>query len=86
MELTATPRLSPGCRLHPSEPVLLIPEGALKLAGTARELLLLMDGNRTVADIVRILLEQYPDATPTEIDQDVLGVLDRLEQRGVIRT
>lgn len=86
MELTAIPRLSPGCRLHPSEPVLLIPEGALKLAGTARELLLLMDGNRTVGGIVSILLEQYPDATPAEIDQDVLGVLDRLEQRGVIRT
>ncbi|HEV2276190.1 MAG TPA: pyrroloquinoline quinone biosynthesis peptide chaperone PqqD [Acidobacteriaceae bacterium] len=85
MDLTAVPRLSAGCRLHRTEPILLIPEGALKLAGPARELLLQVDGSRSVAEIIGLLAGQYPAADRSEIERDVVGVLDRMQQRGVIR-
>ena len=86
MELTAIPRLAPGCRLHPTDAVLLIPEGALQLSGSARDILLEVDSSRTVFAIIERLLVQYPGASPAEITHDVLSLLDRLEQRGVLRT
>ena len=61
MELNATPRLAPGCRLHPTEAVLLIPEGALNLEGPAREILARLDGKQSVAAIVDELHKQYAD-------------------------
>jgi pyrroloquinoline quinone biosynthesis protein D len=85
MDLNATPRLAPGCRLHPTEPVLLIPEGTLKLQGPAREILAHLDGKQSVASIVDELVKQYEGVDSADIQQDVLGLLDRMEQRGVVR-
>ncbi|HEY0263951.1 MAG TPA: pyrroloquinoline quinone biosynthesis peptide chaperone PqqD [Granulicella sp.] len=81
----STPRIAPGCRLHPTEEVLLIPEGALELAGPAREILELTDGQRTVAAIITELSAQYPDADAAEIGADVLEMLNGMEERGVVR-
>lgn len=44
-----------------------------------------VDGRQSVADLVGYLLTQYPEADAAEIEQDVLGLLERLRQRGVIR-
>jgi pyrroloquinoline quinone biosynthesis protein D len=86
MDLNSTPKLAPGCRLHPSEPVLLIPEGTLNLAGPARDILSQLDGRQTVAAVIDALLEQYSGAPKDEMTQDVLALLNRMEHRGVIRT
>jgi pyrroloquinoline quinone biosynthesis protein D len=85
MDLHATPRLAPGCRLHPTEAVMLIPEGTLKLQGPAREILAQLDGKQSVAAIVDELLKQYEGVARDDIQHDVLGLLDRMEQRGVVR-
>jgi len=85
MELSSTPRLAPGCRLHPTESVLLVPEGTLNLTGPTREILALLDGQKTVEQIVADLLQQYPDAPADVIQKDILDLLSRLQQRGVVR-
>jgi pyrroloquinoline quinone biosynthesis protein D len=85
MEMSDIPRLAPGCRLHPSEPVLLVPEGTLNLAGPARDILALADGKRTVAAVVDLLLVEYSGAPIEEMRHDVLSLLNRMEQRGVVR-
>jgi pyrroloquinoline quinone biosynthesis protein D len=85
MELNSTPRLAPGCRLHPADNVLLIPEGTLNLTGPSREILSMLDGKRTVADVVTALVQQYQDVDEKEIGEDVLSLLNRLQQRGVLR-
>jgi pyrroloquinoline quinone biosynthesis protein D len=85
MDLQSIPRLAPGCRLHPSEPVLLVPEGTLNLAGPARDILAQLDGKQNVAGVVEQLLAQYSGAPKDEMTQDVLSLLNRLEQRGVVR-
>jgi pyrroloquinoline quinone biosynthesis protein D len=86
MELNATPHLAPGCRLHPTEDVLLIPEGALNLQGPAREILSHLDGKQSVAAIVDELHEQYSDVDSDVMRRDVLSLLERMKQRGVVRT
>jgi pyrroloquinoline quinone biosynthesis protein D len=85
MELNSMPRLAAGCRLHPTDSVLLIPEGTLNLTGPSREILAMLDGKRTVADLVAALVQQYQDADEKEIGDDVLSLLNRLQQRGVLR-
>ncbi len=85
MDIHSTPRLAPGCRLHPTEAVLLVPEGTLNLAGPSRDILAQLDGKQTVAAIVDRLLEQYTGAPKDEMTQDVLNLLNRMEQRGVVR-
>jgi len=85
MDLHATPRLASGCRLHPTEAVMLIPEGTLKLQGPARDILAQLDGKQSVAAIVDELIKQYDGVDKDDIRQDVLGLLERMEQRGVVR-
>jgi pyrroloquinoline quinone biosynthesis protein D len=81
MDTNAVPRLAAGCRLHATEPILLIPEGTLKLSGPSRDILSLLDGRRSVAELIVLLQEQYAEV----VEQDVLDLLDRMAQRGVIR-
>lgn len=59
--------------------VLLYPEGMVKLNGPAGEVLALVDGQRTVADIIQALQTKFPDAEG--IDRDILDFLgDAREQ------
>jgi len=85
MDIQSIPKLAPGCRLHPTEPILLIPEGTLTLSDTARDILLSVDGRRSVAEIVDALLAEYAGADRVMIQDDVVALLDRMAQRGVIR-
>lgn len=85
MDLHAKPMLAPGCRLHPTQPVVLIPEGTLQLSGPTREILTLLDGQRTVSDVVDALMQQYEGAERDEIEGDVVGLLERLTERGIVR-
>jgi pyrroloquinoline quinone biosynthesis protein D len=85
MDLNATPRLAPGCRLHPTEAVLLVPEGTLNLRGPARDILSHLDGKQNVAAIVEELLKLYSGVESSDMQRDVLILLERMEQRGVVR-
>jgi len=86
MEISSVPRLASGCRLHATDDILLVPEGTLNLSGPAREILARIDGKRTVHAIVDDLLLQFEGANAEEVRQDVLQLLNRMRQRGVIRT
>jgi len=86
MDLNSIPKLAPGCRLHPSEPVLLVPEGTLNLTGPARDILAHLDGKESVVGIVEALLKQYSGAPQDQMSQDVLNLLNRMEQRGVVHS
>nr|WP_320135287.1 pyrroloquinoline quinone biosynthesis peptide chaperone PqqD [uncultured Amphritea sp.] len=62
--------------------VLLYPEGMVKLNGPAGEVLALVDGQRTVTDIIQSLQAKFPDADG--IEQDILEFLgDAREQRWI---
>jgi pyrroloquinoline quinone biosynthesis protein D len=86
MDLKSIPKLAPGCRLHPSEPILLVPEGTLNLAGPAHDVLAQVDGKRSVTEIVERLLLEYSGAPREKMLEDTLGLLQRMEERGVVKT
>jgi pyrroloquinoline quinone biosynthesis protein D len=83
-ELTR-PQLAKGVRLQwdpvREQHVLLFPEGALALNGTAAAVLELCDGDRTVDDIVERLSAEYEDA---DVGPDVREVLGRIAERGLV--
>ena len=85
MDSNTIPKLAPGCRLHPTEEILLVPEGALNLTGPTRDILLRVDGSRSVLAIAEDLCQQYSGADIADIQTDILGLLDRMQQRGFIR-
>ncbi|BBB25926.1 pyrroloquinoline quinone biosynthesis peptide chaperone PqqD [Amphritea japonica] len=83
ISLTQTPALNSMFRFQWEKAqdcyVLLYPEGMVKLNGPAGEVLALVDGQRTVADIVQALQTKFPDAEG--IDRDILDFLgDAREQ------
>jgi len=85
MDMNSIPMVVRGCRLHPTQDVLLMPEGTLELNGPSRDVLARVDGNRDVAAIVRDLAQEYEGAEESEISTDVLVLLQDLMQRGVLR-
>jgi coenzyme PQQ biosynthesis protein PqqD len=85
MDMNSIPMVVRGCRLHPTQDVLLMPEGTLELNGPSRDVLARVDGNRDVAAIVRELLQEYEGAQESEVRSDVLALLQDLKQRGVLR-
>lgn len=62
-------------------PVLLYPEGAVLLNDTGREILELVDGSRTVAQIAAVLGERYQ----ADVAADVTEYLSRLAERELIQ-
>jgi pyrroloquinoline quinone biosynthesis protein D len=85
MDMNSIPMVVRGCRLHPTQDVLLMPEGTLELNGPSRDVLARVDGNRNVAGIVQELLQEYEGAEEAEVRTDVLGLLQDLKDRGVLR-
>jgi coenzyme PQQ biosynthesis protein PqqD len=62
-------------------PVLLYPEGAVLLNDTAKAILELVDGRRTVAEIAAVLGERYN----ADVSADVAEYLSGLAARELIR-
>lgn len=85
MEMNSIPMVARGCRLHPTQNVLLMPEGTLELNDSSRDVLARVDGNRNVAAIMHELLQEYEGAPEPEIRKDVLALLENLKERGVLR-
>ena len=62
-------------------PVLLYPEGAVLLNDTGREILELVDGTRTVAEIAALLGTRYQ----TDVTADVTDYLSHLAEKELIQ-
>jgi pyrroloquinoline quinone biosynthesis protein D len=80
------PALPPGAMLR-SDPirgqeVLLMPERVVVLHGSARSVLDLCDGQRTVDDITARLTQQHPEHTRRE---EIARFLTRLHAQGCLR-
>lgn len=85
--LTDHPTLKPGCRLSPAtnpEPLLLIPEGALRLQGPGRRILELCNGQRSLGDVIADLCGEFPSADPAQIAWEVTRFLERLREKGAV--
>jgi pyrroloquinoline quinone biosynthesis protein D len=80
------PTLAAGCRWGGSEedPLLLIPDGAMKLEGTGLAILVLCDGQRTFAEVIDELKKQYFGADPKRIRDDATRFLEELREKRVL--
>jgi pyrroloquinoline quinone biosynthesis protein D len=85
MDMNSIPMMARGCRLHPTQDVLLMPEGTLELNGPSRDVLARVDGNRDLTAIVQDLLQEYQGADEAEVRGDVLALLQDLTKRGVLK-
>ena len=85
MDMNSIPMMARGCRLHPTQDVLLMPEGTLELNGTSRDVLARVDGNRDLTAIVHDLLQEYQGADEAQVRDDVLALLQDLTKRGVLK-
>ena len=84
---SSQPRLAVGCRVREGEDgagALLVPEGVLRLKGTAIDILRLCDGRRTFAEILVEMESRYQSADPKQMEQEIESFLSRLQQRRVI--
>ena len=63
--------------------VILFPEGMVKLNGGAGEVLNLVDGKRTVADIVTELKAKFSDVP--DLDKDIVGMLELAIEKAWLR-
>ena len=79
------PRLVTGARLRydevREEHLLLVPEGAVRLNPTAAAVLELCDGERSLDDIVGVLVARYEGA---DVSDDVRELVDAMAARGVL--
>lgn len=88
MKPEARPIFGKGVRLRREDDgsaMLLIPEGALVLNPAAIAALALVDGNRTLEDIVTQLVEQF-DVTPEQARTDIGALFERLAERRLLST
>ena len=63
--------------------VILFPEGMVKLNGGAGEVLNLVDGKRTVADIVAELKAKFSDVL--DLESDIVGMLELAIEKAWLR-
>ncbi len=86
LENTSRPRLAAGCRWtgEGENRMVVFPEGALRLQGTARAVLERCDGERTFEQIVQELEIAYNASDPVKIRQDAVAFLERLQQKRVV--
>jgi pyrroloquinoline quinone biosynthesis protein D len=86
LENFSRPRLAAGCRWagEGENRMVLFPEGALRLQGTARAVLERCDGNRTFEQIVQELEGAYRASDSAKIRQDAIAFLERLQQKRLV--
>ena len=63
--------------------VILFPEGMVKLNGGAGEVLNQIDGQRTVADIIKILKAKFPDVP--DLENDIVGMVELALEKAWLR-
>ena len=87
-ELTdaSIPRLATGCRWGGTTevPVVLFPEGAIKVEGTGRAILELCAGQLSLAEIVGKLEQQFILAPPGKVRADLVSFIEQLHDKRII--
>jgi pyrroloquinoline quinone biosynthesis protein D len=86
MNLAAKPRFGKGVKLrHDADGsvMLLVPEGALVLNRSAAVALELVNGERSLEEIVAAVVERF-DVAPQPARDDLSDLFDRLSQRGFV--
>lgn len=83
---SSQPKLAAGCRWGGTEEnrVILYPEGAIKLAGTGRQVLERCDGSRTFGEIIEELQKQFAAADPEKIRSDITIFLEQLQKKRIV--
>jgi len=83
---TSKPVLAVGCKWGGTEdaPLVLFPEGAMKIHGTGLAILSLCDGQRTFPEIVAELQRQYFGADPKRILDDATNFLEQLHDKRIV--
>lgn len=83
---TSRPVLAVGCKWGGTEedPMVLFPEGAIKIQGTGLAILALCDGTRTFAEIIEELQRQYFGANPQRIRDDATTFLQQLHEKRIV--
>lgn len=87
MNADARPRFARGVKLRretSGESMLLVPEGALVLNAGAAAALDLVDGERTLSEIVDAIVERF-EVTRETAKADVASLFERLSERGFMR-
>ena len=82
----SVPRLAAGCRWGGTieAPVVLFPEGAIRVEGTGRVVLELCTGQFTVAEMIQKLEGQFILAPRGKIRADVISFLEQLHAKRII--
>ena len=87
-ELTdaSIPKLAAGCRWGGTTeaPVVLFPEGAIKVEGTGRVILELCTGQFSLTQIIQSLQEQFILAPKDKIRTDVINFLEQLHAKRIL--
>ncbi|MFY9560826.1 MAG: pyrroloquinoline quinone biosynthesis peptide chaperone PqqD [Terriglobales bacterium] len=83
---TSKPALAIGCKWGGTEeaPLVLFPEGAMKVQGTGLAILALCDGQRTFTEIVGELQRQYFGADPKRIRDDATNFLEQMHEKRIV--
>jgi coenzyme PQQ biosynthesis protein PqqD len=83
---TSVPRLAAGCRWGGTveAPVVLFPEGAIRVEGTGRIILELCGGHFSLAEIVQKLETQFFLAPKGKIRAEVQTFLEQLHAKRII--
>jgi coenzyme PQQ biosynthesis protein PqqD len=83
---TSKPSLAVGSKWGGTEedPIVLYPEGAMKIHGTSLAILALCDGERTFADLVEELKRQYFGADPQRIRDDAARFLETMHEKRIV--
>ncbi|MDJ0786037.1 MAG: pyrroloquinoline-quinone synthase PqqC [Myxococcota bacterium] len=76
------PALSPAARWQ-EDGMLVLPERAIRLGSSAREILDACDGERTADDVATALRTSHPEEE--HIERDVFEFLEQMERLGVVR-
>ena len=88
IELTARPRLAPKVKLRfdriSQQYLLLVPEKGLALNRTASAIAQLCTGEYSVRGIIERLMQQHVEVTEAQLQLEVLGFLQQLDQRGML--
>jgi pyrroloquinoline quinone biosynthesis protein D len=86
LEDFSRPRLAAGCRWagEGENRMVVFPEGALRLQGTARAILERCDGNRTFEQIVQELETAYSASDSAKVRRDAIAFLERLQQKRLV--
>jgi coenzyme PQQ biosynthesis protein PqqD len=83
---SSKPVLAVGCKWGGTEdaPLVLFPEGAMKIHGTGLAILALCDGQRSFPEIVAELQRQYFGADPKRILDDATNFIEQLHDKRIV--